>query len=369
MRYYKLRFAFRELDRRRHVVENLKRLRAQLDADVPAKDSDRNLLLATWNIRDFGKKNRRGFGSREPETWFYLAEILSRFDFVAVQEVNEIEEWLEIMDILGPDFDFIATDVTDTALGGNGERLLYLYDKRKVRFRNIAGEIVLPNSMLVSPVTAEVGGERLYAGKQFRRTPFTASFQSGWFRFDICTVHIYYGEDSGPALGERIQEIERIANYFGKRAEDALKRGKALILLGDFNIVHPEHETMRKLKDAGFAIPKSLDRPSNLDLTKYYDQIAFQARSELLNFIDQPADDPLKRNSGIFEIYASIFRDGDEPDYRTAMQKSSNGRDKSEAELKAYYPDWKTYQLSDHKPMWVRIGTNEASAYLDSLLT
>ncbi|WP_429121228.1 endonuclease/exonuclease/phosphatase family protein [Ensifer sp. 4252] len=368
MRYYKLRFAFRELEKRRRVVENLKRLRAQLDADVPTKDSDHSLLLATWNIRDLGKLNRRGYGSREPETWFYIAEILSRFDFAAVQEINELDEWLEIMDILGPDFDFIATDVTDTALGGNGERLLYVYDKRKVRFRNIAGEIVLPNSMLISQATADIGGERLYAGKQFRRTPFTASFQAGWFRFDICTVHIYYGEDSGAALRERIEEIERIAKYFGRRAEEALKRGKALILLGDFNIVHPEHETMLKLKEAGFIIPKSLDRPSNLDLTKYYDQIAFQARSELITFIDRPSDDPLKRNAGIFEIYTSIFRNADEPDFRAAMLKSTNGRNKTEAELKEYYPDWKTYQISDHKPMWVRIGTNEAAAYLDSLV-
>jgi len=28
--------------------------------------------------------------------------------------------------------------------------------------------------------------------------------------------------------------------------------------------------------------------------------------------------------------------------------------------------DWRTYQLSDHKPMWVRLNTNDSRAYLES---
>ena len=59
-------------------------------------------------------------------------------------EVNELPEWARVMRILGADWDFIATDVTDPELGGNGERLTFAFDSRKVRFRYIAGEIVLP---------------------------------------------------------------------------------------------------------------------------------------------------------------------------------------------------------------------------------
>jgi hypothetical protein len=349
------------------VAGNLQRLMKQLDHDIPAKDSEQNLLLATWNIRDFDKDNRKGFGDRIAETHYYIAEILSRFDFVAVQEINELGEWYKVMRILGRDWDFIATDVTDSKLGGNGERLLYLYDKRKVWFQNIAGEIVLPADLLITETT-QGADDPLAAGKQFRRSPFVAAFQAGWFKFDICTVHIYYGEDSGPLLDERVQEIDRIAAYLSKRAKMALKKERATILLGDFNIMHPEHETMKALKKHGFVLPKALDRASNLDLTKYYDQIAFITKKEVIEFVDKPATPGQPGNAGIFEIYESVMRDGDAEEYRPAMLKSSTGAKKAPDKLPTWYRQWRTYQMSDHKPMWVRIHANDAADYVARLM-
>ena len=278
--YSRIRWAFRTAQARARVARNLGRLVKQLDDDLPDKDADDHLLLATWNIRDFAKaKDAWGYGKRKPESFFYIAEIISRFDFVAVQEVNELDEWEQVMSILGGNWDFIASDVTDPKLGGNGERLLFVYDKRKVSFKGIAGEIVLPNRMLVR-ADSDASERDLHAGKQFRRTPFLARFQAGWFKFDICTVHIYYGEDGGEKLQERIAEIDRVASYFGKRAKRELRDGRSLILLGDFNIKHPEHETMKSLLDAGFEVPDALRRPTNLNKKMYYDQIAFMTNGE-----------------------------------------------------------------------------------------
>lgn len=334
---------------------------------MPDKDAEHNLLLATWNIRDLGKTNRRGFGSRLPEMHFYIAEVLSRFDFVAVQEVNELQEWDTTVDILGPDWDYIATDVTDPKLGGNGERLTFVFDRRKVRFQHVAGEIVLPADMLISATPVSANGETISAGKQFRRTPFLASFQSGWFKFDICTVHLYFGQSSGSQLRERIEEINRIARYLSARADEALRENRALILLGDFNIVHPEHETMKALLD-GFVVPKSLRRPSNLDRTKYYDQIAFKTKPAVIEYIDRQSADPKKRNAGLFEIFDRILSDTQFDQFKSAAAASPNGKKtSSEDELRKYYLGWRTYQFSDHKPMWVRLATNDSSAYLDSL--
>ena len=36
------------------VAADLERLRSALDEEVPAKAFDRNLLIATWNVRAFG---------------------------------------------------------------------------------------------------------------------------------------------------------------------------------------------------------------------------------------------------------------------------------------------------------------------------
>ena len=73
------------------------------------------------------------------------------------------------MNILGPDWNYITTDVADPVPGGNGERMKFVYVKHKVWFQNIAGEIVLPARMLVSKVKAEIDGDEFVSGKQFRR--------------------------------------------------------------------------------------------------------------------------------------------------------------------------------------------------------
>ncbi|XOF32547.1 MAG: hypothetical protein ACL93V_10985 [Candidatus Electrothrix sp. YB6] len=59
MYYSQLTYKIRKKDDRKRAVDNLIRLRAQLDRTVPNKDADDNLLLATFNIRDLGKNNRR----------------------------------------------------------------------------------------------------------------------------------------------------------------------------------------------------------------------------------------------------------------------------------------------------------------------
>lgn len=360
-RYYKLRYDIPE-SFRDGVVDKLLNLRRRLAEHVPSKDADDNLLLATWNIRDLGKENRRGYGERLSESFFYIAEIISRFDFVAVQEVNRLDEWERIMDILGPQWDYIATDVTDYSLGGNGERMTFVWDKRKVWFRHIAGEIVLPRHLLVSEITLNVDGDELTSGKQFRRTPFVASFQAGWFKFDICTVHIYYGDDYGDKLDQRIEEIDRIASFLSKRADIGLKEDTALILLGDFNIVSPDHETMRALLDHDFKVPEAIRFRTNVGDTMYYDQIAFKTKRDVLEFFDTES------NAGVFRLFGSTFKPSQLDDYRGAMEATTalHGS-KYEGDLEKYLHDWRTYQLSDHNPLWVRLKVNESDTYLKSL--
>ena len=380
--YYHLRNQIRENETRNKVIDKLLHLRTRLDKSIPSKDADSHLLLATWNIRDFDKSNRRGYGKRLPESLFYIAEIISRFDIVAVQEVNRLDELRKVMKILGPDWDYIATDVTDPALGGNGERMTFVFDKRKVWFKHIAGEIVLPTSMLISKVSLrgkeleklleEQGSKakRITAGKQFRRTPFVVSFQAGWFKFDICTVHIYYGNASGEKLKERVQEINAIAKYLSDRADIGLRKDNALILLGDFNIVSPEHKTMQALTKYKFKVPEVLKNfKTNVAETKHYDQIAFKTKKNVIEFVNTTSDDPLKRNAGVFDLFKSAYKTGQIDDYLDDINRNEttiNGK-KYKGNITKYYKDWRTYQLSDHKPVWVRLKVNESEDYLKSL--
>lgn len=81
---------------------------------VPNKSED-TLLLATWNIREFDSP---AYGKRRREPIYYIAEIISHFDLVAVQEVREdLEALYEVMKILGGWWRYIATDVSEGRTG------------------------------------------------------------------------------------------------------------------------------------------------------------------------------------------------------------------------------------------------------------
>jgi hypothetical protein len=361
---------------RPRVVRNLRALRKQLDAQVPPRNLESDLLLATWNIRDFDKGNRKGFGERAPEAFFYIAEVLSRFDFIAVQEINELEEWEKVLRILGPSWEWIATDVTE-GTGGNDERLTYLFDKRKVWFQNIAGEIVLPANLLISAnVKPKSGDEDIEkdeagVGKQFRRTPFAALFQSAWFKFEICTVHIYYGSDEkGPELEERVQEIQRIGDFFGKRAKKDLAEGRSLILLGDFNIVGHDHETMDALLSSGFEVPQALREapPTNIKKTMFYDQIAFRTRAGDLEYLEAKGAEGAEARAGSVDIFENVYTEDQFDEFKSQVNESSSSKGKrAQKDPLAYYLDWRTYQFSDHHPLWVRLKINDSENYLKKL--
>jgi len=365
--YYRRRYLYKNPVERQKVIDKLLSLRGRLDASIPPKDVENTLLLATWNIREFDAAKTK-YGKRLPESLYYIAEVISRFDLVAVQEINQLGELETVMDILGSNWDYIATDVTDRKLGGNGERMAFVYDKRKVKFKNIAGEIVLPSHLLISKVPKEEGQQKEVAGKQFRRTPFIVAFQAGWFRFDLATVHIYYGSASGKKLDERVEEIAAVANFLSKRANIGLKKDTALILLGDFNVVHPEHKTMKALLDNGFEVPETLRRKTNLDETKFYDQIAFKTKKDVIEYVNSESDDPMKRNAGVFRLYFSAFRKNQIDDYKAAMEKvPALNSDKYGGDFEKFYKDWRTFQLSDHNPLWTRLRVNESDTYLEML--
>jgi hypothetical protein len=216
------------------------RLLAMRKSLLPVRErkSDASLLLATWNIRDFDS-NKFKFGPRLPESFFYIAEIISCFDLVAVQEVNRDLSALErVMRILGREWDYIVTDATEGP-SGNEERMAFVYNTEKVLFRKVAGEIVLPDGQLIvsrkkmkkaakkpgeaSATAAETEGAiragQQEAKQQFARTPFLVAFQSGWFKFSLCTVHIFYGSDTGEALQRRIAEIKALVKFFANRQD------------------------------------------------------------------------------------------------------------------------------------------------------
>ncbi len=344
MPYYKPLKQWENQDEKERVIRRLLVLRDKIRREIPVKTARNSLLLATWNIREF-KDNRM------PESYHYLAEIIDAFDFVAVQEVSSDLAGLErVMYLLGGHWDYLVTDATEGSAGG-GERMAFLYDKRKVTFRNIAGEIVLPPTLRIDEGAA-----------QFARTPFLAAFQAGWFKFTICTVHIFYGSSSRNSEGmqRRIAEIYAIGNWLQRKAK---RENTNYILLGDFNIEDPEHLTMQALEDTGFYIPEALrDKPTDLGRSKYYDQIAFRpAEGGMVQFReDQPT-------AGAFHFADAVMTPEDLDTYLPYFAEKVAG--KTARQVRNYYEKtWRTFQISDHLPLWVSLRIDFSDEYLRKLL-
>ncbi len=383
MQYWRLKYDFKSPDERTRVIGNLQTLRGQIESGMPERTATERLILGTWNIRNFDD-NRFGHGPRRREALYYIAETISAFDVMAVQELtDDLGPLDEVMKLLDPTYKYLVTDLTEGP-SGNRERLGFLYDSGKVQFTGVAGEIVLPYRLLISDVTKQL---------QFARTPFCCSFQSRWFKFMFATVHIYYGSPSksSPEYKRRVQEIDSVAGFLAERAKN---EDYNYILVGDFNIEDFEGDSFDALARHGFQVFRN-KTGSNSKKNKFYDQISFRSRPEELRLAGSD------KANGVLDLFTNLYTAGQfsefepqvretvntrlqglEADLAKAVAKGTTAKAKKiekdiadlnamladPAQLEEYYlEEWRTYQLSDHFPLWVELEIDFASAYLDRL--
>ncbi len=400
------------------VVERLLKLREQLHDRIPEKTATQTLLLATWNIREFG-------AGRLPESSYYIAEIIDHFDIVVIQEVNskELGGLESVLEILGDNWSYVMSDGVEGHAGGN-EAMAFVYNTNKVKFTGLAGEIVL-------------SGDKTMGDIQFARTPFMVSFRAGWFDFKLCTVHIYYGKDLVKGVYQRrLKEIKAVSDFLLKRQESD---DVSYILLGDFNI--PDTEGVyfnalvenRYITKAGkdktkekFFIPKEIRKhPTDLGRVSHYDQIAFSLKLER-NMVLYDDDE---QRAGAFNYTESVYKPVDweiyQPFYQEAYDKMiekekvrfakaldeyAGKKQKYDADMEKYtaaraeyerlnaeykktklgtkptapkkpkeppVPNttrttkeeyftgtWRTHQMSDHLPLWVELKIDFSDQYL-----
>jgi hypothetical protein len=362
---------------RKFVAERLIALKAALRAQIPDNTSETSMRLATWNLMHFGDG---GAYDRTEESMLNIAEIIDHFDLVAVQEVNRNLAKLEDLmnNYLGNDWAYLVTDTAgghgDHTDAGNNERLAFLYRKAKIHFRCETGEIVLPTGQEIAAPNGS-GGTRPV---QFARTPFTVAFRASWLKFKLCTVHILYGSanENSPEMKQRKAEIRKIAQFLAARQEHERKAAIAaakeagwsnykeagwaanFVLLGDFNIISPQHGTMKALEEAGF----SLGSHSNTDLgnNHCYDQIVYKAAHPDFEVIASDAFDMLKY----------VYRNEDAEHYIDVAKierLTADGRDRDRAisYFKRYY---RRNQMSDHKLLWCEIAIDYSTDYLQQVV-
>ena len=306
------------------IVRVRRRIR---DAGLPAKVADKNLLIATWNIRMFSDvypsfEENTGSPKRNLRAIAILAEIISHFDIVAVQEVRRNLTGLRmLLQFLGPHWSAIVSDVNE-GRAGNAERLAFLYDKRRVYPSGLAGEIVLP---------PEWGTQAL---EQFARSPYAVSFRSGDEAFILVTVHIRYGSGDPE---ERVPELEAFADWIARWSHDDQRYHEDIIVLGDFNIDRRGDPRFEAFASRGLNVPPQLRNVStNLATGKkarHYDQIGW--------FMGQLQMEYTGR-AGTVDFSDAVFK---------------------ELSLRSM-----SFRVSDHLPLWAEFSIDRSSQHLMDIL-
>jgi endonuclease/exonuclease/phosphatase family metal-dependent hydrolase len=231
-----------------------------------------------------------------------------------------------MLKLLGPDWGLILTDVTKGE-PGNGERMAFVFDTRKVRISGLACELVVPKEQL-----DKIGPDSL--DKQFARTPYAVSFWSAGKTFILVTLHVIYGKDAE----KRVPELKAIAEWLADWAKDINDWDHNLIALGDFNIDRKGDKLYDAFTSTGLYIPEDLHKiprtifsdPDKPDTNKFYDQIAWFTGNDNLPALS------LK------------YVKGCNFDFTKAALKSLN---LTKLQL--------SYRISDHYPLWTEFQVRE----------
>lgn len=312
---------------RSRALAGLGRLRQQLVGAVPARRLEHNLLVATWSLNRFGREPLL------PESLFYMAQLISAFDVVSLQEVaRDMGALRALIAILGPEWGYLISDITE-GTPGNAERFAILYYQPRVAFEHIAGEVVLPASMLVE-------------GRQFARKPLLASFRAGAFHFRVCTAHIHFGGGGADARRHRLAECRTLAAFLARIAR---RDAQNLVLSGNFNIERKDGAAVRAFKAEGFSVPPRIVHPTDLSGTRFYDMTGL-----LLNDAATGVGATIGR-AGALNPFESVFRAQDREVYAEAVAAQRPAVAPPPNAALAYEKFWRPRQLSDHVPLWVEL--------------
>ncbi len=342
-------------DDKKRTIANVLELKTALLKDIPSKTVDRNLLLASWNIKNFGK-----LLNRTSESLYYMAEIINAFDIVGIQEINSnITQFKKLLKLLGSHWKYTLSDVTEGD-SGNDERFGFIYDSRRVTHSGLAGELVIPPDMITDNPIIE----------QLKRTPTFTGFESGWRKFSIVSVHLHPGDDSDDKK-LRKEEVTLLLNLLEEKLKDAPYEDRNLIILGDTNLYKDDTDIVDLFTDKGFFESDGLTgKFTNTSLNQIYDRIFLNVHKYFKIGQDLNGNE----SGGVFNLFNYVYKDtpSDIAKYHDLMKehKHDNSNLTSEAAFKSYFNShWKRNQMSDHLPVWLEIEIDSSPSFLNSKLS
>jgi len=353
-RDYELVFPFMTPQEKARAIRKLLELKRGLDRDIAARRSDENLIVASWNLKEFGHTTQR-----LPETYFYIAEIISCFDLICIQEIKSTLNDLQIiLRLLGDDWGYLVNDITE-GTAGNSERSGYVFNKKRVQLAGLAGEIVLWDTLTINSTI-----------KQLKRTPYITGFTAGWKTFALINVHLQPGSSASDVVYRRA-EVDLLLQALAYKRDHGRLFTENLIVIGDFNFYQGDTKdgpTIAAINNAGFREVESLiGVDTNATQTEAYDHF-FLTRNQYFT-LGQGADG--RENGGVFDPFAYVYKLGEESLYAEYMQAQYTGsKDMSDPanQIDYFKHPWRKNQLSDHFPIWFELVIDSSDVFLERSL-
>lgn len=303
-------------------AEEIARLRQWRDQEpgraIPAKQSDK-LLLASWNIANLGDAEQL----RDDADIQVIAELLSWFDIIAIQEVKEnLSDFRRIQAALPASYGAVLSDQA-----GNDERMVFVFDRERVSRMELAGEVAIPPASqryITLPIT-----EQKFRG--FDRNPFVVAFACGNRQFSIVNAHLYFGTDNTYSKNRRALECYALGRWADLRQSRGRAYSDNVIVIGDMNMpaATPGDPVYDALTKRGLHIPEHQSRiGTTITEGKHYDQLAFLPGDAGSAFVQD----------GVFDFDGAIF------------PNLWNDPERDAQDFEAFV----RFHISDHRPIWAQ---------------
>ncbi|KNG92658.1 hypothetical protein [Pseudaestuariivita atlantica] len=369
----------------------------QLDGDpagygLPER-RDGSVVLASWNIRKFGRLTRDdGSPAKSPGATAMIERFAERCDLLAIQEVQtDTASLYALRDALaagGQDWRILYSDVTGRAPGyeGMSERAAYLYRGDRVQLGNLASDLsfdrraVMDNSNealrkvvsaqiekagedgLMAQITAWLTGQTRIAGAklqrfvQFIRTPHLVEFvipgPDGAYRFYCVNAHLV----SGKSKREREQEFFALLEWLLIDSKKTVTPGGiSFLLMADLNLDFQSNVDKRRAAFAEYMTSINREKDLRAKVNFPFLDGAFFTNA---------------RGTETFDHIAWISEDTRLPRGRHNETRGTHGADGFDYGMFDFArligeagftsggaPDYERFEhdLSDHMPIWVRL--------------
>ena len=264
-----------------------------------------SIAIASWNVKNF-------WGDDDHSSM--LAEVIARYDLIALQEIKSREGMEELLQVLNREGEQVIWDVVRSPILGEGNAAeYYAFVYRIDKVQHVAGS---------QGVYPEMTSD------DFSRPPFFATFNTvdEAFVFTLITIHVTWG--SLPSL--RTAECHHLV-FVWDYVQALEESENDLILLGDFNRDKPTHGAFTPLRQRQFeqlvtardiytTYSTSPDDPTG----HWYDQIWIDPRY---------TSEDTTGSTGVYRLHEDYYLDAEHPH----LEVRTN--------------------ISDHLPIWAEFYT------------